>query len=641
MSASLPSGPFSSQTVFSIPELAIVIVSHLHPPEFLSCAQVCRQWHEVVLPFLWETVDDTLYSWPQILKHYDADDSKGKKDEDWLHNAFVKHGHLIRHLSLSWKASIFAAGLSGQCTNLLSLSLRTSVLNKTVKESQARSRAMSLTPEEGGRTEGERRQLGVTGPLLLPEFEGLFLPRAAMWRTIAEQEQDWTTNQHLWQLVRSNSALRTLRLALSEAELCKVAKVEGVYDILSSLKEINYLGSTEYAILLDRLLERVPTIRHVQMDSARVGEDFTTRTYHGLQTLAIKGFVDIKLFLKLLHSIPNLEHLRLIAIDYHHDEYRHVATHLNNTPSRLKGLHFNIGASFDFGKLAEHILPWLPDLSELTLGLLDAVTAKALVTYCKGLQVFRGARDLQSTFLLDYAREKPNYLEVLLQECRQLKIVDAICHRVDADRLLALPWVCHDLEVLHVHIAGVHQLNKAEQKDFGSITSRRQGQEVQQLSDRDLGILEKHKRCQDQQQKILAQLGLMTHLRVLDLGFEWRKLDPVILLAHYEINGKKYAHYTNPYTDTMDLTLESGLGQLVDLVNLEVFGFEGIRHRIGAQELEWIAVHWPRLRVMRGLQEDLLPMLQPDAKRTELRKRMQTLRPNVRHQSLLQVPESY
>ncbi|KAF9156804.1 hypothetical protein BG015_001136 [Linnemannia schmuckeri] len=607
MSASLPSRVLSSQAVFSIPELVIAIGPHLRPPQLLPCIQVCRQWNEAIIPLLWETVDDTLFSWRQILKQYDADDSKGDKDERWLRSIFAKHGHLIRHLSLSWKVSILAAGLSGQCTNLLSLSLTTSVLNKTAREAETLARVKNLKPEEGGRTEGERAQKGATGPVLVPEFEGMFVPRAAMWRTVAEQEQDWMTNQCLWQLVRSNSALRTLRLSLSEAELCKMTTIDVVYDILSPLKDITRLESTTYIILLDRLLDRVPTIQHVQMDSAHLGDDFTTRTFLGLQTLVIKTFVSSRLFLELLHSLPNLEHFSLIAVDYHREDFKDAALYLGNTPSRLKGLHFNIGRSFDFGKIANYILPWLPDLTELTLGWLDSVTARAVATYCRGLQIFREPGGSQSTFSSDDYREGLNHLEVLLQECPQLRIVDAICHRVDADRMLALPWACHRLEVLHFQITGVHRLKAGEQKTL-SIISAKDDKTVRTLTNKEQGILDKYRRGQDQQQKIFAQIALMTHLRVLDPGFEWRNLGHVYRVQHYEVEGQTYVRYANPYADTLELTLQSGLDQLTDLVNLE---------------------------------EDSLPMLEPDDRRTELRKQMQELRPNIRHCSLQQVPESY
>lgn len=640
MSASLPSRALSSHAVFSIPELVIAIEPHLDPSELFSCVQVCRQWNEAFIPFLWETVDDTLFSWRHILKQHDTDDSKGDKDENWLRSIFVKHGHLIRHLSLSWKVSILAAGLSGQCTNLLTLSLTTSVLNKTTREAEALATAKNFRPEDGGRTEGERVQQGAAGPVLVPEFEGLFVPRAAMWRTVAEQEQDWMTNQHLWQLVRSNSSLRTLRLSLSEAELCKMATIDAVYDILSSLKHITRLESTTYAILLDRLLDRVPTIQHVQMDSARVGDDFTTKTFLGLQTLVIKTFVSGKLFLELLHSLPNLEHFRLIAVDYHRD-FKDAALYLDNTPSRLKGLHFIISRSFDFGMMANYILPWLPDLTELTLGWLDSVTAKALTTYCRNFQVFREPGGVQSTFSLDDNRDGPSHIEVLLQECPQLRVVDAICHRVDADRMSALPWICHRLEVLHFQIAGVHRLKAGEQKNLLSIISANDDETGRKLTNKEQDILDRHRRGQEQQKKIFAQLALMTHLKVLDPGFEWRNLGHVYRVQYYEVEGQSYVRYANPYADTLELTLQSGLDQLTDLVNLEVFGFEGINHRLGDEELAWIAVHWPRLRVMRGLQEDSLPMLEPDARRTELRRRMQELCPDVRHRSQRQAPESY
>ncbi|KAG0298914.1 hypothetical protein BGZ96_004221 [Linnemannia gamsii] len=639
MSASPQSSAHFLHTVFSIPELVIPIGAYLHPPELLSCVQVCHQWNEDFIPFLWETVDDTLFSWRYILKQHDADDSKGDKDESWLRGIFAKHGHLIRHLSLSWKVIILAAGLSGQCTNLLSLSLTTSVLNKTVREAEALTRAKNLKPEDGGRTEGERMQKGITGPLLMPEFEGLFLPRAAMWRTVAEQEQDWTTNQHLWQLVCGNSALRTLRLSLSEAELCKLATIDVIFDILSSLKEIARLESMTGANILDRLLDRVPTIRHVQMDSVCVGDDFTTRTFIGLQTLAIKSFVSARLFLELLHSLPNLEHFRLIAVDYHREDFKDVALYLDNTPSRLKGLHFNLGRSFDFGKMASYVLPWLPDLTELSLSCLDSVTAKALATHCKSLQIFREPGGAQSTYS-DDNRDDTNYLEVLLQECPQLRIVDAICHKVDTDRMLALPWICHRLEVLHFQITGIHRLKVGEHETLLSIISAKDDT-VRKLSNNEQDILDKYKRGQDQQRRVFAQLALMTHLRVLDPGFEWRNLGLDYWVQHYEVEGQTYARYASPYANTLELTLESGLDQLTDLVDLEVFGFEGINHRLGDQEMSWIAEHWPRLRVMRGLQEDSLPKLEPDTKRAELRKWIQELRPNVRHRSLRQVPESY
>ncbi|KFH69359.1 hypothetical protein MVEG_04172 [Podila verticillata NRRL 6337] len=49
------------------------------------------------------------------------------------------------------------------------------------------------------------------------------------------------------------------------------------------------------------------------------------------------------------------------------------------------------------------------------------------------------------------------------------------------------------------------------------------------------------------------------------------------------------------------MTLESGLGQLSDLKNLETLNVCGTDHRIGVRELEWMRAHWPNIEEIQGL----------------------------------------
>ncbi|KAK3841499.1 MAG: hypothetical protein J3R72DRAFT_491393 [Linnemannia gamsii] len=57
-----------------------------------------------------------------------------------------------------------------------------------------------------------------------------------------------------------------------------------------------------------------------------------------------------------------------------------------------------------------------------------------------------------------------------------------------------------------------------------------------------------------------------------------------------------YLRYERPITNTLELTLGSGgLERLAGLKRLEVFGFEGVDHRIGEKELSWMVENWPRL----------------------------------------------
>lgn len=51
----------------------------------------------------------------------------------------------------------------------------------------------------------------------------------------------------------------------------------------------------------------------------------------------------------------------------------------------------------------------------------------------------------------------------------------------------------------------------------------------------------------------------------------------------------------------MELSLASRLGRLETLKGLEVFEFEGVGHRIGNPELEWMAVNWPHIESHAGI----------------------------------------
>ncbi|KAF9929293.1 hypothetical protein FBU30_001723 [Linnemannia zychae] len=163
-------------------------------------------------------------------------------------------------------------------------------------------------------------------------------------------------------------------------------------------------------------------------------------------------------------------------------------------------------------------------------------------------------------------------------------------------------------------------------------------------------LMDKALLCKLQHVQVYDQLALLTRLEVLDLGFEARNVylsTRASIQINYPANRganaqqrqdlastseQAYLDYGGPHRETMRLTLNSGLDRLRSLVNLRVFGFEGVDHGIGEAELEWMAAHWPKLKVMRGLQEDTLPRIRPDERKTELRLHMCKLRPNVRHE---------
>ncbi|KAK3810900.1 MAG: hypothetical protein J3Q66DRAFT_350455, partial [Benniella sp.] len=55
--------------------------------------------------------------------------------------------------------------------------------------------------------------------------------------------------------------------------------------------------------------------------------------------------------------------------------------------------------------------------------------------------------------------------------------------------------------------------------------------------------------------------------------------------------------------DCLEMSLESGLHKLSELTKLKELNVLGMKTKIGIKEIQWMTEHWPRLRVLRGLDE--------------------------------------
>ncbi|KAK3810898.1 MAG: hypothetical protein J3Q66DRAFT_350449, partial [Benniella sp.] len=56
-------------------------------------------------------------------------------------------------------------------------------------------------------------------------------------------------------------------------------------------------------------------------------------------------------------------------------------------------------------------------------------------------------------------------------------------------------------------------------------------------------------------------------------------------------------------SDCLEMSLESGLHKLSELTKLKELNVLGMKTKIGIKEIQWMTEHWPRLRVLRGLDE--------------------------------------
>ncbi|KAG0273198.1 hypothetical protein BGZ95_010984 [Linnemannia exigua] len=497
-----------------------------------------------------------------------------RMDEDWLLKIFTAHGRCIKHLDAHWGLIVNAVAAAQTCTRLETLSVSHHKWNTT-------------RPEMA-------HHLVWNPPGVSSDRESL--------RTWAQHQR--ILGRWLYLLVQANAGtLRELRW--DHVTTFREFNQEEVDGMLRSCQRLTRLeifdrGPTPKTDIV-QLLVHVPQIQHFVDRSVWWNMTLLDATMSQLISLHLEAQVPIQSVFQLLKKLPHLQKLQFHWQNY---EYRHLdvlGTILNYTPSRLQGLHIRGIKLEDDQYLATQMLPWLPDLVDISLAQMGPTLASLIPTSYRFLRSYRQpdpAKTICPTTLRSYSAV--NTLGVLLENCPFLTEFDGIEHKIEADYLMSHPWICKRLETLRFQIVGVHRLSEEEETDY------RQGILYQKLkkslSEEEKKAIEKHERLQQQQYQVYDRLAELIHLRVLDLGAEFRlpqgRYGPPVIKRGVHV----YENDDKPIPDTLALSLASGLDRLLTLRKLEVFGFEGVNHRIDYEELRWMGSNWPRLRVMRGLQ---------------------------------------
>ncbi|KAG0275660.1 hypothetical protein BGZ95_008529 [Linnemannia exigua] len=598
----------STKSACLLPEVLATIGSFLDPPSLLPCLQVNKAWHHIFLPLLWGSIDDSLYSWPTILEQHDTQQPHGNgntniKDEAWLRTVFTKHGHLIRHLTIHWIPTLDAVGLSNTCTRLLSLSIRNTQRSVSDEEKEHRSNMCDRGFVDADQEEDERL-LRLPDEYSLSPLLGNALHPSKDWRrSDKKHRQDWMSGQRFWMLVLNNPRLRKLVIGRHLKDLCGVRSVDILNDIIAGLHSLTTLENTFYNESLETTLTRNLALTSFRSELA-FPNTILSATFLGMRSLATHNLGSRNLFL-ILHHLPNLHSLECNAIGLFDVKFCPDAGQiLEGQPSKLRRLVFTNFLRIEHS-IATHVFPWLPHLQELTCRKrISLATANALIANCPDLEVLREEHFPEPIHCFQTPREERNSLLQVLQECSKLRVFDTIHHRIDADLLTEKPFACAGLEMFRCQVVVTERVK---------------------LDDTGVAIPPERtsKALQDQQHRIYDHLAVLTQLSTLDLGYLWRNID-----ASYIERG-------GPIECTLELTLESGLDRLSTLKNLQVFGFEGVDFKLGKLELEWMVANWPRLRILRGLQQDdTLPGLVHDKRKAELCEYMQVLKPEVQHQLL-------
>ncbi|KAF8941478.1 hypothetical protein BGZ47_007369 [Haplosporangium gracile] len=618
-----------SVRVVRIVELATPIGNLLSHEDQLSCVKVSMEWNQAFIPALYSTMDDSKGAWPQILNLYDDSEANNGQGRAWILDLFKKYGYHIRHLSTQWRVIVDAAYLGQTCTQLRSLTANDFANSYTTKEMAE----YEQIQEEGELTYQDRMEPARVGDLLSPDFAGdVFRPMVAGWRTLKQQEGDWYTSQYFWLLIRQNPGLVSLMLGWNLRELFDVSP-EYVYTILTALPQLTFLDNRLDSVELDRVLESCPRLQTYHSYKTSGLRCFVGHEWSSLQTLELDMQVDSQELLHLLKSLTGLLHLRLREIWSESEQCTNVGQLLENRRSGLKSLCLSSMGSYWDEWLGTMVLPWLPDLIEYSAPELGPYVASDLALHCKGFQTYLQAT-VRPSIHYSYGPDPiQNVFRHLMETCSDLRMLDGVNHKIDVEDLESNEWVCSDLEKLRCQFVGFSRLTTSEEAILESVAEESAVEKSAGEESVNEELKERRRLGREQQQTVYNRLSTFTRLRVLDLGYEFRELSLIRTARSPRDILQWYPTFAQPIAGTMKLSLASGLGRLETLKELEVFGFEGADHRIGKSELEWMAVHWPKLKVLRGLQEDDVPGEKYRVEKAVLREHMQMLRPDVKHEA--------
>ncbi|KAF9139767.1 hypothetical protein BG015_001912 [Linnemannia schmuckeri] len=191
---------------------------------------------------------------------------------------------------------------------------------------------------------------------------------------------------------------------------------------------------------------------------------------------------------------------------------------------------------------------------------------------------------------------------VFHQPCKEVEL--------DAFRVIKIPWICTQLEEFECRILNIirpdviitpfdNVFPDPPPPPPGALPGLVAAQDQGPLAG---ALLIAQQKSHAVQRRVLRQIGQLTHLRKLSLGrhvFD----DNSPQYSRLKIRGIRIMTVDEHFDwRCLELTLESGLDELVGLKQLEELGVSKMAHRIGLAEVQWMVENWPRLRIISGLE---------------------------------------
>ncbi|KAG0366666.1 hypothetical protein BGX24_003589 [Mortierella sp. AD032] len=562
---------------------------------------------------------------------------------------FRKYGHHIRELTISWKVIISAALMEGACSQLVSLTIYT--LNSETKRDIL---------EKRGVPDGRSYVVNQPGhPMLSPILEGGVMKD--MWsngRSERQQQMDWIVTQQYWLLVRQNQGLRVLELKRMPQWMGGLSQEAFFYETVRLLDRLVDVTMDDFEVDLNRLLIAQPKLIRFRTCLNFHNRHVLVTAFSGLRLVECKGYMSPVSMANMLNRLPGLEELRLYSflrgksgitnLEQADKACADLTALINDTSTsslsnrsscNLQTFVLEVTKRDLDAGILKVLVPWWPKLRKLLVAGLTREVAVTVIEHCPQLEHIGESKDPSSIF--PGQQTNINIPTLFLKSCPNLRVIDGIKLQIDvgADTKAVEGWICPQLRTLRCQIVGLPQLTEQERialdtlsMDSLSLSSspdqKGVGEHVAAVAGAAV-IRDKALTRQQLHHQIYDQLAQFTALRRLVLGFEFRNFYRLVQYSQAAGGRERVWNYDDPVPGTLELSLASGLDRLSTLSHLEEFGFEGCDHRIGTLEIEWMAVNWPKLRVLRGISEDSSSGRTFNARKKMLREHMRTLRPDI------------
>ncbi|KAG0330577.1 hypothetical protein BGZ99_000048 [Dissophora globulifera] len=387
-------------------------------------------------------------------------------------------------------------------------------------------------------------------------------------------------SQEILALARQNPRLRRLKIDISMDPRILMSMVTEYLPVLQDL-DLGFIWRGDVKALLMNLPEsiRAVRLRNAVYEAPRPAQNKTSaksdvsattaRHHHALESFYIEGNLarqEEMILLPFLASCSrNLKSVRSTGLCLF--ENRKIASALSDLGIVSKKLSQNSlpqGISdVDLARLISSGSRWTNiDLRTLQIG---PLAAAAIVDSCECLETLD---------IMNHSGPglSGSHLQAILNKATPLRSLQAhwLLHanKITASDILSSQWATVSLEHMDLKI-DVPRANETLPDNNAAIQASR-----------------------NIQRQVLQRIGQQTNLKKLVIGG----------MATTPATGS-FGHQRN----CLEMTLESGLDELVHLRNLEELDFHHMDHRAGIPELEWMVTNLPRLRTLIGMLDTLIP----------------------------------